>query len=179
VDERTAGPSATLRSVGMTIHFRGLRGGRSFGFGCGWSETADPSASLGMTKGKGGLLTQTWSWWRQQGEESRACFPADRLASVLEPNRSSIAQPISPWSIQVPLSCNSSTVSTCLLCVLAICAPAMAQAPATVPPATFTADQDRQNMMDQLGIKACPMNAVIVRCTPRVYRSVRNYEWPT
>jgi hypothetical protein len=27
-----------------------VEGGRSFGFGCWWSETADPSASLGMTK---------------------------------------------------------------------------------------------------------------------------------
>ena len=57
-------------------------------------------------------------------------------------------------SIQVPPFFKSSPPFLCLLCLLAACAPAMAQAPATAPPVTFTADQDRQNMMDQLGIKA-------------------------
>ena len=39
----------------------------------------------------------------------------------------------------------------CLVCILAAFLPARAQTPA---PVIFTADQDRQNMMDQLGIKA-------------------------
>jgi hypothetical protein len=54
----------------------------------------------------------------------------------------------------VPSSFKSSTVSICLLCTLAVSALAIAQAPTASSPVTFTADQDRQNMMDQLGIKA-------------------------
>jgi hypothetical protein len=54
----------------------------------------------------------------------------------------------------VPSSFKSSTLSACLLCTLAVSAPAIAQAPAASSAVTFTADQDRQNMMDQLGIKA-------------------------
>jgi len=42
-------------------------------------------------------------------------------------------------------------VSLCLACAFAGSLPATSQNPA---PVTFTADQDRQNMMDQLGIKA-------------------------
>jgi hypothetical protein len=38
------------------------------------------------------------------------------------------------------------------LCAAAV--PVLAQAPQVQPPVTFTADQDHQNMMDQLGIKA-------------------------
>ena len=53
----------------------------------------------------------------------------------------------------MPSSFQSSTLFVCLLCMLA-CASTMAQAPAASPPVMFTADQDRQNMMDQLGIKA-------------------------
>ncbi len=44
-------------------------------------------------------------------------------------------------------------LSLCLACVPGICASAAAQNPAPQP-VTFTADQDHQNMMDQLGIKA-------------------------
>jgi hypothetical protein len=44
--------------------------------------------------------------------------------------------------------------SALLAIVLALAAAAMAQSAATPPPVTFTADQDHQNMMDQLGIKA-------------------------
>src|SRR5271154_1631283 len=55
--------------------------------------------------------------------------------------------PVPPWS-------KPSISLTCLLCVIVLCAAAVAQAPVTAPPVTFTADQDRQNMMDQLGIKA-------------------------
>ncbi len=40
------------------------------------------------------------------------------------------------------------------VCLLAVCALATAQSPATPSPVAFTADQDHQNMMDQLGIKA-------------------------
>ncbi len=51
-------------------------------------------------------------------------------------------------------SFNASVVSICLLGAFAICRPAFAQNPSTPPPVTFTAGQDQQNMMDQLGIKA-------------------------
>lgn len=61
---------------------------------------------------------------------------------------------ISLWSIHVPVSFRPSLLSVCLSCVLAVCAAAIAQSPATPAPVTFTADQDHQNMMDQLGIKA-------------------------
>jgi hypothetical protein len=45
--------------------------------------------------------------------------------------------------------------SICIAVVSAASAPAAAQNAASVPPpVTFTADQGRQNMMDQLGIKA-------------------------
>ena len=44
--------------------------------------------------------------------------------------------------------------SLCFGCILAACASVMAQSSAAPPPVTFTADQDHQNMMDQLGIKA-------------------------
>jgi hypothetical protein len=47
-----------------------------------------------------------------------------------------------------------SLLSIGLLGVFAVCNPATAQSSATPPPVTFTADQDHQNMMDQLGIKA-------------------------
>jgi len=42
----------------------------------------------------------------------------------------------------------------CLLVILGNSPHAIAQSSATPPPVTFTADQDHQNMMDQLGIKA-------------------------
>jgi hypothetical protein len=42
----------------------------------------------------------------------------------------------------------------CLPVVFAVCAAAVAQNSATPPPVTFTAEQDHQNMMDQLGIKS-------------------------
>ena len=54
----------------------------------------------------------------------------------------------------VPLWSKSSISLISLSCVFALGAAAVAQAPATRPPVTFTTDQDRQNMMDQLGIKA-------------------------
>jgi hypothetical protein len=50
----------------------------------------------------------------------------------------------------VPLWSKSSISLISLSCVVALGAAAAAQA----PPVTFTTDQDRQNMMDQLGIKA-------------------------
>src|SRR5882757_1742465 len=53
----------------------------------------------------------------------------------------------------VPLWSRSSHSLISLSCVFALGAAAVAQAPAP-PPVTFTTDQDRQNMMDQLGIKA-------------------------
>jgi hypothetical protein len=89
VEDRTAGPSTTLRSVGMTILFEGwgwhgkfgrsegriadpstaLRFGRddkgesgaSIGSWIVEDRTADPSASLGMTKGSGASITEL-SW---------------------------------------------------------------------------------------------------------------------
>jgi hypothetical protein len=59
----------------------------------------------------------------------------------------------------VPYKFQPAVVAVCLSSVLAASAAAFAQstaAPAqsTAPPVTFTADQDHQNMMDQLGIKA-------------------------
>ena len=53
------------------------------------------------------------------------------------------------------LSFNLSCLGAGLVCLAASAASAPAQGPASVPPpVTFTADQDHQNMMDQLGIKA-------------------------
>ncbi len=51
-------------------------------------------------------------------------------------------------------SFNSFVVSICLLGAFAVSRPAFAQNSSTPPPVTFTAEQDHQNMMDQLGIKA-------------------------
>ncbi len=45
-------------------------------------------------------------------------------------------------------------VHFCCWCVPAVCGGIMAQTPTTPPPVSFTTDQDHQNMMDQLGIKA-------------------------
>jgi hypothetical protein len=61
---------------------------------------------------------------------------------------------ISPWSIRVPLSFRSFLSSSCTLFGLAVCGLAMAQGPSTPIPVVVTADQDHQNMMDRLGIKA-------------------------
>ena len=55
--------------------------------------------------------------------------------------------------IPMRLPCTRATISLFATLVLPI-APAIAQNPATTPPVTFTADQDHQNMMDQLGIQA-------------------------
>jgi hypothetical protein len=54
----------------------------------------------------------------------------------------------------VPFSPKFSLVCICLIVVLSAASSAFGQTSATPPPVTFTADQDRQNMMDQLGIKA-------------------------
>ena len=54
----------------------------------------------------------------------------------------------------MPLSFRSNFLFPSLLIAFAVCAPAVAQSSATPQPVTFTADQDHQNMMDQLGIKA-------------------------
>lgn len=51
------------------------------------------------------------------------------------------------------LSLNPSLALICLVCAIGASA-ATAQSSAPPPPATFTADQDHQNMMDQLGITA-------------------------
>jgi hypothetical protein len=45
-------------------------------------------------------------------------------------------------------------VCLCLACTVAFPVLVLAQAPSSPPPVTFTADQDHQNMMDQLGINA-------------------------
>jgi hypothetical protein len=47
-----------------------------------------------------------------------------------------------------------SLLSSCIFCVLAAAGAANSQTPATPQAVTLTADQDHQNMMDQLGIKA-------------------------
>src|ERR1035438_5074108 len=47
-----------------------------------------------------------------------------------------------------------SLLSSCIFCVLAAAGAANSQTPATPQAVTPTADQDHQNMMDQLGIKA-------------------------
>ncbi|MGO9340105.1 MAG: acetylxylan esterase [Terracidiphilus sp.] len=52
------------------------------------------------------------------------------------------------------LSSRSLVWAVCLFSMLAASAPGRPQSPATPPPVTVTADQDHQNMMDQLGIKA-------------------------
>ena len=61
---------------------------------------------------------------------------------------------ISPWSNPMPLSFRSSLLGICFSCLLAASAPVRAQSSATPPPVPLTAEQDHQNMMDQLGIKA-------------------------
>jgi len=54
----------------------------------------------------------------------------------------------------VPHSFRSFLPSICLSSMLVGAIAAVAQSSATPPPVTFTADQDHQNMMDRLGIKA-------------------------
>jgi len=54
----------------------------------------------------------------------------------------------------VPFSPKSSLAFTCLILILSTSSFSIAQTPASPPPVTFTADQDHQNMMDQLQIKA-------------------------
>ena len=54
----------------------------------------------------------------------------------------------------MPFPLRLSVLAVCLPCALTVCVGAAAQAPAAPPPVTFTQDQDHQNMMDQLGIKA-------------------------
>ena len=54
----------------------------------------------------------------------------------------------------MPLPFRSTLPLLCLLAALVSRGPARAQGPANPPPVTLTADQDHQNMMDQLGIKA-------------------------
>jgi hypothetical protein len=54
-----------------------------------------------------------------------------------------------PFALKSP-----SLLPLCLCCVLAASAVARSQSSAAPSPITFTADQDHQNMMDQLGIKA-------------------------
>ena len=54
----------------------------------------------------------------------------------------------------MPLAKKLPSLFLCLSCVLAASAVARSQSAAVPPPAALTADQDHQNMMDQLGIKA-------------------------
>jgi hypothetical protein len=54
----------------------------------------------------------------------------------------------------VPFSPKASAVCMCLIAAVGITSFAFAQTSAAPPLVTFTADQDHQNMMDQLGIKA-------------------------
>ena len=54
----------------------------------------------------------------------------------------------------MPFSPKSSLAFTCLILILSTSSFSIAQTPASPPPVTFTADQDHQNMMDQLQIKA-------------------------
>src|ERR1700675_4713934 len=61
---------------------------------------------------------------------------------------------ISLWSVRVPFSPKSSIVYTLLLLILGTSPSAIAQTSASPLPVSFSTDQDRQNIMDQLGIKA-------------------------
>ena len=54
----------------------------------------------------------------------------------------------------MPLALKLSSLSLCLFCALAASEVASSQSAAVPPPAALTAEQDHQNMMDQLGIKA-------------------------
>ena len=54
----------------------------------------------------------------------------------------------------MPLSFRSSVLFLLFVSTFATCSSTSAQTPATRPSVTFTADQDHQDMMDQLGIKA-------------------------
>jgi hypothetical protein len=54
----------------------------------------------------------------------------------------------------VRLSFSLSCLGACLFGFVAVPTAAFAQASASAPPVTFTAEQDHRNMMDQLGIKA-------------------------
>jgi hypothetical protein len=53
----------------------------------------------------------------------------------------------------MPLSFKPAVLLVSLFAAAAVCVPARAQSSAAPPPVTFTADQDHQNMMEQLGIK--------------------------
>jgi hypothetical protein len=55
---------------------------------------------------------------------------------------------------RVPFSLKSSFVFTCLIVLFGTWSSAIAQTSASPPPVTLSTDQDRQNMMDQLGIQA-------------------------
>jgi len=54
----------------------------------------------------------------------------------------------------VSASFRSTFLVSSLFAAFAACAPAIAQSSTNPQPVTFTADQDHQNMMDQLGVKA-------------------------
>ena len=54
----------------------------------------------------------------------------------------------------MPFTPKSSLIFACLILILGTSSFSIAQTPASPPPVTFTADQDHQNMMDQLGIKS-------------------------
>jgi hypothetical protein len=53
----------------------------------------------------------------------------------------------------VPFSPKPAVAYTCLVFLLGACPSTIAQTPQVPAPVAFSADQDRQNMMDQLGIK--------------------------
>ena len=61
---------------------------------------------------------------------------------------------ISPWSVFMRFSFKMSLFLICLAVAVAGFVPAKAQNAAAPAPVTFTSDQDHQNMMEQLGIKA-------------------------
>jgi hypothetical protein len=63
-------------------------------------------------------------------------------------------QIISIRSVRVPILAKSSLVGICLVVIFGGSSLAIAQNSAPAAPVSFSADQDRQNMMDQLGITA-------------------------
>jgi len=60
----------------------------------GWTQTADPSAALGMTKGEGSVhLSNCYRGWRELYAEREANDPSIRITSCRGRNKSTLCHP--------------------------------------------------------------------------------------